>query len=188
MIFLLLYLIRISKEEYVLFSTGFITMGSEILVIFAFQIFFGYIYMQIGIIVTVFLSGLLPGAWMSERLKNQNSIGNALAYTDCIQIVLIAVFIVAIQYIGDRLPVAFFLIFGFLISMVCGFQFPAALQLQGGDNRAATFSFSADLIGAACGVLITSIVLIPYQGIIWATIFLLCLKISSLIVIVTRKS
>jgi len=188
MIFLLLYLLRISKEEYVLFSTGFITMGSEILVIFAFQIFFGYIYLQIGIIVTVFLSGLLPGAWMGERLKNQNSMGNVLAYTDFIQIVLIAVFIVAIQYTGDRLPVAFFLVFGFLISMVCGFQFPAALQLQGGDNRAATFSFSADLIGAACGVLITSIVLIPYQGIIWATIFLLCLKISSLIVIVAGKT
>jgi spermidine synthase len=187
MLLLLLYLFRISKEEYVLFSTGFITMGSEILVIFAFQIFFGYIYLQIGIIVTVFLSGLLPGAWIGDRLKNQNYRKYALAYTDCIQIVLMVVFIAAIQYVGDRLPVAFFLGFGFLISLVCGFQFPAAFQLQGGDNRAASFSFSADLIGAACGVLITSIVLIPYHGIIWATLGLLCLKLSSLAVIVTRK-
>ena len=65
----LIYLIRISAEEFVLFSTGWTVMGSEILVIFAFQIFFGYIYFQIGLIVTVFLAGLLPGAWFGERMR-----------------------------------------------------------------------------------------------------------------------
>ena len=44
-------------------------MGAEILVIFAFQIFFGYIYLQIGLIVTVFLAGLLPGALIVQHVK-----------------------------------------------------------------------------------------------------------------------
>ncbi|MCK4468160.1 MAG: hypothetical protein KAU60_07395, partial [Desulfobacterales bacterium] len=47
-VLLIIYLVRITREEFVLFSTGCMTMGSEILVIFAFQIFFGYIYFQIG--------------------------------------------------------------------------------------------------------------------------------------------
>ena len=51
------YLWRARREEYVLFSTGFMVMGSEILVIFAFQVYYGYIYTQIGLIVTVFLAG-----------------------------------------------------------------------------------------------------------------------------------
>ncbi|MEZ4568253.1 MAG: hypothetical protein R2860_15275 [Desulfobacterales bacterium] len=52
-----MYLCYISKEEFVLYTTGGFTMGAEILVIFAFQIFFGYIYFQIGLIVCHGISG-----------------------------------------------------------------------------------------------------------------------------------
>jgi len=177
----LVYLWRISREEYLLFSTGCMTMGSEILVIFAFQIFFGYIYHQIGIIITVFLAGLLPGAWFGNRLRRQERL--VLAVTDAILGALLGLFIAAFVLGRDHLPAAFFLIYGFGVSLVCGFQFPVALQLQGGDNRAATRAFSADLIGAAWGALVTSLVLIPYLGIIWAAVGLIGLKLSSLFVI-----
>jgi O-antigen/teichoic acid export membrane protein len=58
-----------------------------------------------------------------------------------------------------------------------------ALWLRGGDAPAATRAFSADLIGAACGTLVTNVVLIPYCGIIWAAAGLIGLKLCSLIVI-----
>ena len=67
----LVYLFKITKEELVLYTTGGCAMGTEILVIFAFQIFFGYIYLQIGWIITVFLAGLLPGAVLGERLRSR---------------------------------------------------------------------------------------------------------------------
>ncbi|MEA3279743.1 MAG: hypothetical protein U9Q38_03990 [Thermodesulfobacteriota bacterium] len=184
-VLLIIYLVRIAREEFVLFSTGFMTMGSEILIIFAFQIFFGYIYFQIGLIVTVFLAGLLPGAWFGERMRGRGRL--MLALTDGLLIILIALFIIAVQQCGDRLPVAVFLIFGFVVSLTCGFQFPVALRLRGGDNPAATRAFSADLIGAAFGTLITSVALIPYFGIIWAAAGLIGLKLASIVVIVTRS-
>ncbi len=177
-----IYLIRITKEEYVLFSTGFMTMGSEIMVIFAFQIFFGYIYLQIGLIVTVFLAGLLPGAWFGERLRERGK--GLLVHIDILIIILMGLLIVALEFGGDRLPVAFFLIFGFVVSLACGCQFPVALYLRGGGKSAVTRTFSADLIGAACGTLITSVVLIPYFGIIWAAVGLICIKMTSLIIMV----
>ena len=180
-----IYLFRISREEFVLFSTGCITMGSEILVIFAFQIFFGYIYLQIGIIITVFLAGLLPGAWAGHRLHSKRK--RVLAVTDAILILLLVLFILALMTIADRLPVLFFLIFGFCVSLACGFQFPIALDLRGSDNAAATRTFSADLIGAGCGTLITSAILIPYLGIIWAAVGLIVMKLISLLVIGTRR-
>ena len=182
----LIYLVRISREEFVLFSTGCMTMGCEILVIFAFQIFFGYIYLQIGIIITVFLAGLLPGAWIGNRLIEKGK--QVLAITDVVLIVLLAVFILALDNVGDRLPVLFFLIFGFGVSLVCGFQFPVALDLRGSDNAAAARTFSADLMGAAWGTLFTSVILIPYLGIVWATIGLIAMKLISLAVIGTRKT
>jgi hypothetical protein len=74
-----------------------------------------------------------------------------------------------------------------MVSMACGFQFPVALYLKGSDNAAATRTFSADLIGAACGTLITSVVLIPYVGILWAAAALIGLKMVSLILMWTRR-
>ena len=177
----LIYLARISREEFVLFSTGCMTMGCEILVIFAFQIFFGYVYLQIGIIVTLFLAGLLPGAWFGSRLRHAGA--KTLALTDIFLIIMMGLLILGLLKCGDRLPVVSFLVFGFLVSLACGFQFPVALHLRGGDNPAATRAFSADLIGAAFGTLVTSIVLIPYLGIVWAAAGLIGLKLVSLAVI-----
>ena len=175
------YLLNITRAEFVLFSTGCLTMGSEILVIFAFQIYFGYIYLQIGIIVTVFLAGLLPGAWLGSRLHRRSE--PILALTDIFLMASLAIFILAIANIADRLPVAFYLIFGLAVSLACGFQFPVALHLRGDDRLAATRTFSADLIGAACGTLLTSVVLIPYCGILWAAGGLIGLKLISLTLI-----
>jgi len=177
----MVYLIRISAEEFVLFSTGFTVMGSELLVIFAFQIFFGYIYFQIGIIVTVFLAGLLPGAWFGQRFRYRSK--QTLALADGLLILLMGVLIVALRQGSYRLPVSFFLFYGFVVSLICGFQFPVAPYLRGGDAPAVTQTFSADLIGAAFGTLITSVVLIPYFGIIWAAAGLIGLKMLSLVII-----
>jgi len=180
----MVYLVRISAEEFVLFSTGFTVMGSEILVIFAFQIFFGYIYFQIGLIVTVFLAGLLPGAWVGDRLRYRSK--QTLALADGLLILLMVVLIVALRQGSYRLPVSFFLFYGFVVSLICGFQFPVALYLRGGDAPAVARTFSADLIGAAFGTLITSVVLIPYFGIIWTAAGLIGLKILSLMIIFVR--
>jgi len=124
-------------------------MGAEVLVIFAFQIFYGYIYLQIGIIITIFLLGLLPGALFGERFRGQGR--KTLLITDMLMIVLMGLLILIVEYMGRPLPVHFFMTFGFLISLLCGFQFPVALYLRGGDAPAVTRTFSADLIGAACG-------------------------------------
>ena len=181
----LIYLVRISTEEFVLFSTGCTVMGAEVLVIFAFQIFYGYIYLQIGIIITIFLLGLLPGALFGERFRGKGR--KTLVITDMLMIVLMGLLILIVEYMGRPLPVHFFMTFGFLISLLCGFQFPVALYLRGGDAPAVTRTFSADLIGAACGTLVTSVWLIPYFGIIWAAAGLIGLKFCSLTVLVARR-
>ena len=180
-----LYLFCISREEFVLFSTGGVTMGGELLVIFAFQLYFGYIYLQIGIIITLFLAGLLPGAWLGNRLCRHGK--RVLVLTDMVLIACLVLFILTGAIFTGRPPWIFFLIFGFVVSLACGCQFPVALYLRGGDTLAATRSFSADLMGAAWGALLTSVVLIPYAGILWAAGALIGLKLISLMFIGMRR-
>jgi spermidine synthase len=173
------YFWHASRVEFVLFSTGWMVMGSEILIIFAFQIFFGYIYFQIGIIVTVFLAGLLPGALWGRRLAARAR--RVLILSDSVLIGLLAATFAAV-HAGDRLGQAFYLLLGFTVSFACGVQFPAALRLRGDDGRAATDVFSADLIGAALGTLVTSMILIPYLGIRGAIGTLMGMKLLSLLI------
>lgn len=180
----LLYLPRTTREEFVLFATGFTAMGCELLVIFTFQIFFGYIYFQIGLIVFVFLAGLLPGAWCGWKLSSGGR--PLLAGLDLLLVLLPAALIAALSVFGARLPLPFFAVYGFVVSTACGCQLPVALALAGGGNPAVTRTFSADLIGAAAGALLTSLLLIPYLGIIGAAAGLIVLKLSSLWVIVHR--
>ncbi len=111
-----------------------------------------------------------------------------LVLTDGLLILFPALFILFIDSFADRLPVPFYLIFGFVVSLTCGFQFPLVLYLKGSDNAAVTRTFSADLIGAAAGTLFTSVVLIPYAGILWTTAGLIGLKLISLLMIATHKS
>jgi spermidine synthase len=181
---LVIYLMRLHIEEYVLFSTGCMTMGCELMIVFAFQIYFGYIYYQIGLIITVFLAGLLPGAWMGERLRPHAR--RVLVWTDILLISLMLVFIAIYFRMGDKLPVLFYLGTGFLFSVLCGCQFPVALEPQGNAKRSAAGAFSADLIGAALGALITSVLLIPYYGIMGAAVGLILLKMTSLILVGKR--
>ncbi len=178
---MIFYLFLISREEFVLLSTGLTTMGTEIIIIFAVQIFFGYIYHYVGFIVTVFLAGLFPGAVLGEYLRKRGR--ELLFITDLALIFSLAVLILCLQLAGKELPLAFFPGFGLLIAILCGFQFPVALDLRGGDNPAVSRTFSADLIGASFGALIPSTVLIPLVGIIWTIVTIIIIKLISLLII-----
>jgi spermidine synthase len=171
---------KISKEEYLLFSTGFMTMGSEILVVFAFQIFFGYIYSQISLIVTLFLAGMLPGAWLGQKL-GRNPV-NAMRLTDGLLIGMLVLLALIILPENAQPSVGLLLSFGFGVSVLCGCQFPLALRSGGEDHRKTAYAFTADLTGAACGALLTSVLLIPYLGLAGTLIALMAIKVTSLLV------
>lgn len=176
-LFFIIYLVRASREEFVLFSTGCVLMGGQILIIFAFQILFGYIYEQIGWIVTVFLAGLLPGAVFGHRIRARGA--KILIAADGALVALLLLFLFLIIHVGDSLPPATFLILGMSMSAACGIQMPVALHLRGDGKSGVIQAFSADLIGAAAGTLITSVILIPYIGIIWTALCLAGLKLIS---------
>ena len=161
-------------------------MGSQILIIFAFQILFGYIYEQIGWIVTVFLAGLLPGAIFGHRIRNRGA--GILIMADTALVILLVLFLFLILQVGGRLPTVTFLIMGLCMSMACGIQMPVALYLRGDGKSGIIQAFSADLMGAAAGTLITSVILIPYIGIIWTGVGLAGLKLVSAVLIYTRPS
>jgi spermidine synthase len=176
----LVYLWRISRPQWVLFTTGCVNIGAEMVTIFAFQALYGYIYLQIGVLVTVFLAGLLPGAWVGGRITGARR--RALMAGDLSLCLLLLFFAVLLIVARSYLPAGVLYGFGLVVSFFCGFQFPLALALSGNDATAVTQSFSADLVGAAGGVLLVSLVLIPFMGLLWSTLALALIKLISFFV------
>jgi len=183
--FTLLYLIFMKREEYILFSTGLATMGVEMLVVFTFQVIYGYIYLKIGAIVTVFLLGLFPGAMMGN-LYREGNIGR-LIMSEIIFLGLLLIFFVWISFFRGELSQFYFLAYCFVFSFFCGFQFPVAAKIIGERQSPAAGCLAADLTGAAVGTLATGTLLIPLWGIQSAIIFLILIKISSNMVILFSK-
>jgi spermidine synthase len=176
-VFTLIYLLFVRREEFVLFTTGFATMGAEMLVLFSFQVLHGYVYLKIGAIVTAFLAGLLPGSLLGA-LRKEKARGRLLA-ADLVLALLLVGFYVWVRFFGGTVHDAWFLAYGFLFSFFCGFQFPAAAGLIGEDKRPAAGCLAADLTGAAVGTLVVGAMLIPFLGIQTAAVLLILVKVSS---------
>ncbi|MFH1122432.1 MAG: hypothetical protein V1758_02115 [Pseudomonadota bacterium] len=183
----ILYFVFMKKEEYILFSTGLATMGVEMLVIFTFQVMYGYLYLQIGAIITTFLLGLFPGALLGNLHKDRKRAD--LVVSELIILCLLIVFFVWIGFFkgeGDLHPF-FFLLYCFVFSFFCGYQFPVATGIIGEEKSPAAGCLAADLTGAAIGTLATGTLLIPLWGIQSAIVFLILVKISSNIIILFAK-
>ena len=178
---LIFYLWLLRREEYVLFSTGFAAMGVEMLVLFSFQVIYGYVYLKVGAIITSFLLGLLPGAMVGNKWKKNGR--GVLLRAEAGMILLLIAYLVwaAISQFG--LPEWVFLLYGFSFSLLCGVQFPVAAEVIGEEKSPAAGLFAADLVGAGAGTLAIGTLLIPLFGIQTAVIALILIKIASTIIL-----
>lgn len=179
------YLIFLNREEYLLFSSGLVSMGTEMLVIFSFQVLYGFIYSEVSAIITAFLAGLLPGAMLGNHVNRPRTEG--LILSDLLLLCLLLLFFTWFSFFKSSLPPYAFLAYCFVFSMVCGYQFPVATELIGEGGSPIAGCLAADLIGAGLGTLTVGALLIPLWGIRWAIIFLILVKISSSMILFLHK-
>jgi spermidine synthase len=180
-----IYLIFMRKEEYLLFSTGLATMGVEMLIVFTFQVIYGYIYLKIGAIITVFLLGLLPGAIVGNLYREKKVM--SIVVSESVLMCQLLIFFVWINLFKGELHQFYFLGYCFVFSFFCGFQFPVATEIIGERKSPVAGCLAADLTGAAVGTIFTGALLIPLWGIQSAIIFLILVKISSAMLFIFSK-
>jgi len=175
------YVSMIRKEEFVLFSTGFAVMGVEMLIMFSFQVLYGYIYLKVGAVITSFLFGLLPGAILGNRWKSRGR--DMLMKAEAGMILLLMIYLVWASLYRAVMPELAFFLYGFFFSMLCGVQFPVAAEMIGEERSPAAGLFAADLVGAGAGTLAIGTLLIPLLGIQAAVAALILLKAASTVVL-----
>jgi spermidine synthase len=64
---LAVYVFTIRPVPLAIFVSGFAASALEVVLLLGFQILYGSVYGQLGIIITMFMAGLAVGAWMGNR-------------------------------------------------------------------------------------------------------------------------
>jgi len=183
-------------------STGFAGMVFDLVIIFAFQVFYGYVYYWIGLLVTAFMAGSAAGSWWItahlEKIKNDL----ALFIKQEIGVIVLSallplIFLLSKVYVAQS-PTFFliqplFLVLCFLSGLVVGIEFPLAnkiyLKTSPLLGHTAGALYSSDLLGGWIGGILGGIVLLPILGLVGTCIAVVMLKVTTFIILIiyTRR-
>ncbi len=175
-----------------LFSAGFSSFSLEIILILAFQVIYGYVYLMTGIFITLFMAGLSLGVFLAGSFPTK------AMYNSLIRLQLMSVFLILISLAGILLLTHFqfstvlvHLIFSlliFCIAFVTGAQFHIASILKTGNiNQVAAVNYSADLIGSAAGALLINAWIVPLVGFIYSLLIVSAVIIAAIILMSLKK-
>jgi spermidine synthase len=166
-------------------AAGFMGMVLETILILYYQVKYGVLYQDIGLLLMSFMAGLAMGAMLINKamfrpLSNQRFsrwYGIILLIGFCILCVFIQM--KAIRGISLGLLAISFLLAatGFLVAGIFSY---ASLHEIEDQKRIISLLYSADLIGGCLGSLLSSLVLIPLAGMdvtMWGTLLLAAFSI-----------
>jgi len=169
-------------------TTGFAGMALEMILMFAYQNMYGYLYQKIGLIVAIFMLGLAIGGFASHRLVRYSTKGQQFLIFGEISFVLLTVLLPLVlrglttfsfQFISEVIILAIVGIAGLLT----GWEFPLAsaiyFEIRQKLGQTAGILDSADHLGALCGALLVGTLLVPILGMAATCYVVGALKLSS---------
>lgn len=188
-IILLLPLLLVRSVASGMYISGFTASSFEILIIFTFQTYFGYVYLAIGLIIALFMGGLAIGSIIGNRYNpSRKKFATAQIWLVSYSLVF-PVFWSLLK--GMQNAFAGLLILGLItmvLSAITGFQYIIGTKLLPGNfTRTAPLLYAVDLIGAALGTIVLSILLLPLMGVVNSCLFMAGLNLLIAIIISVKK-
>jgi spermidine synthase len=197
--FLFLFLARTYKRLIIplaIGTTGFTAMIFELALLFSFQVFYGYIFYEVGILITTFLGGMATGAIiMTARLKDMRNPARKLMFIEA-GMILFALLLLLVFSLLKVSPVRgptfihlLFIVLLFTSGAITGAEFPLANALYIEDNtigKTAGLIYGADLLGGWIGGIAGGFILLPILGLLQGCILIAMLKTASLLLLICR--
>jgi len=174
-------------------TTGFAGMALEIILLFAFQNIYGYIYQKVGLVVALFMLGLSLGGYFMNQLISEKD-RHWIRMLIIIEF-LICIYSLSLPYIITLLssytsgsasitisPEYLFMILVAGAGMLTGLEFPLVSRIfinHEGVGTVAGWVDSFDHLGACFGALLTGTILVPLLGTYQCCIFTGALNLMS---------
>ncbi len=178
------------------FTTGLSTMSLQIAMLFAFQAIHGFVYEMVGLIVAMFMAGLLCGTTLTQRkVTNKANIRLLAAVQGIIALFAAAIAAALTGAAALASPTAVFSLFFFLTFMagfLNGLDFPLAAACCLAFNRRAEKStgmvYGTELFGACAGATLASVLIVPVMGIAACCLFAAIVNATAFAVLmITRR-
>ena len=177
-------------------TTGLAGMLFDLMLIFAFQSVYGYVFSWIGLLVASFMTGAACGALLVSRaLKRSRNPFRFFLKTELAIMGFAAgcpLLLLAVYALLEGAETLFFsrwlfLVLSFAGGLLISAQFPLAnhllLQDRGEFTPTAGLLYALDLLGGWLGGVIGAVVLLPILGLLGTGIAVAMLKLSSFSVI-----
>lgn len=170
-------------------GTGFSGMTLQIVLLLSFQALHGYVYHQVGLLVTAFMAGLAAGAGTVSRQRPLVSGRWLSGIQGCLS--AYAVVLALILPLGLPMPALAFPLFAAVAGALTGAVFPLAAALSSAAGRPASTDarrgteraaetevsaseagrvagllYGADLLGGCAGAIAASAILVPVLGVV----------------------
>jgi spermidine synthase len=166
-----------------LFSAGFSLSSMEIILIYALQIFSGYLFLLAGLVITVIMAGLAIGAAFTPgtALKGRTGLIRIQIIMGMIAIITpLLLFLTGTLSPPPAIILPFIFAFAFTVSYLTGREFRVASEItEQSAIKATSGLYSAEMFGGAAGLLLTSILFIPAFGFIYTGMILLMINFAS---------
>jgi spermidine synthase len=180
---------------YAIATTGFTVMLFELILIFSFQIFYGYVFYEIGILITVFMAGMASGSFGVSYFSSRfNSRELSVFKVTEISILVFSLLLFFIFYCFGYMTfpntlvirIIFYCLL-FVAGLFAGIEFPLSNKIffRGSVANTAGILYSADLLGGWIGGIAGGLILLPVLGLLTGCLLLAALKLSSLILLLT---
>jgi len=184
--------LRKGAVPFAIISTGFAGMLFSLVLIFAFQVLYGYLYYWIGLLTSIFMAGTsVGGLVMTRSLEKVRKDISCLSKLE-ICIIVLCLFLPALflgmgPYFGKSPSQGVFLVLCFVSGLLIGAEFPLAnkihLRTSPSLSSTAGMLYAGDLAGGWLGGIIGGIGLLLVLG-LWKTCLVIAyLKIISLILL-----
>ena len=182
------------NSAFAIFCAGFAGMAFSIILIFAFQNIFGYVYQKIGLIVATFMFGLAVGAYFIKTLDAKEIKRFKTEKLLSVNLIFILIFSLALPslieffsrlHLKSSAPTELaFSSLLFIAGFLTGASFPASskvyLKASGDLGKTASIIESADHLGAFFSALLTGVIFVPILGLLKTCIFISALTLVAL--------
>lgn len=165
--------------------SGFSGISLNLVLVFCLQTFSGYVYLYLGLLISIFMLGLTSGSLlMSKRLGKINKPWIVLLRIDGLFIIFCLLFsyllsslqVLVAKNVDSRITLLLLSCLSFWAGFFVGFEFPLSnkiyLEKGTGKKIPSNILYAVDTLGSFLGVISVSIFLIPIVGIV-NTIFLI---------------
>jgi spermidine synthase len=172
-------------------TTGFYGMLINLVLIFSYQVFYGYLINRMGLLIAIFMAGTAAGSLLvTKKLKNNNYDLKMFLRLDLwiATFSLLSAFI--LKHWNSKSDYGFpaFLAMFFISGAFLGFEFPLANKIIFEQNQSigatSGILYFADLLGGWFAGILGGIIFLPILGLFNTCILIVLLKVSSSIVLI----